>query len=223
MSAHTRGVSIATVGLVVCLFAAFAFGQSSRRSRRNEAPPPPEPQLSLAQISQIQTREFEADFDVAYRATVAVLLERGWQLETTDKETGLIQATSLHTQDVIGPNRDNLTNDPEIEATREEMRNFRGREGMSFPTWTRWERLTILLEPWGANRIRGRISIVKRGSLASGKHLYPNPRIFGYGGKKILESGQEQSVMVLDPKSYEVLFQSIEEAIALRAGIRGRR
>jgi hypothetical protein len=199
-----------------------AFGQSSRRSKKSEAAPPPKPQLTLAQLSEIQTREFSADFDVAYRATVAVLLERGWQLEATDKEAGLIQATSLHTQDVIGPNRDDLRDHPEIGEAREAMRSFRGSEDMSFPTWTRWERLTVLLEPWGSGAIRGRISIVKRGSLASGMHYYPNPSIFGYKGKKILDSGQEQSVMVADPKSYEVLFQSIEQAISIRAGLGGR-
>lgn len=202
-----------------------AAGQSSRptaqprkssRSSRDAAPPPMAPSFTPAQIAAMQTKELKSDFDTAFRSAAATVHELGWQIDLVDKDAGLIQASSFRTLDVIGPEDDARTSDPIIEETREGLRAFEGKEDISMAVWTRWDKLTVLLEPWGAGTVRARISIVKYGTLPSGLHYYPYPKAFGYKGKRILESAKEQSMLHLDPKTYEVLFQQIRNAIVTR-------
>lgn len=191
----------------------------SRRASRQAPASVEAPAFTPAQISSMQNKEFDADFETAYKATAAALHEQGWQIDLVDKASGLIQASSFRTQDVIGPEDDERTDDPVIQETRQEMREFNGRIDMSMAVWTRWDRLTVLIEQWGRGKVRVRISIVKYGSLPSGLHFYPFPKAFGYTTKKVLESAREQSVRLIDPKTYEVIFQQIRNGITARQNV----
>ena len=54
----------------------------------------------------MQTRELSGDFATAFSATLSVLQDEGWQIDVVDKESGIIQASSLKRQDSIGPAED---------------------------------------------------------------------------------------------------------------------
>ena len=59
--------------------------------------------LSPTQHAAMQTKELSGSFDNAFKATISVLQDHGWQIDEVERDSGLIQATSAHYQDVIGP------------------------------------------------------------------------------------------------------------------------
>lgn len=61
----------------------------------------PAPQLSPLELQSIQSREIEADKDVVFNAVVSVFQDKGYTIESADRETGFI--TAKGTRQVITP------------------------------------------------------------------------------------------------------------------------
>jgi hypothetical protein len=177
------------------------------------APPPP---LSSQQRSSMQTKELNGDFATAFAATISVLQDEGWELIEVDRESGIIQASSLKRQDIIGPAEDWYA---ERDAGYRDKLAKEARKSESRPAaWTRWEQLTAHIEPWGKNTVRERITITKFGSLASHTYSLSDKK----GRDKIsTEGGKEQSLIIENPATYQYLFQQIQRAIFIRQGLTG--
>lgn len=111
--------------------------------------PPP---LSAMQREAMQTKEVPGDFETVFAATLSVLQDEGWQIDAVERESGVIQASSLKRQALWGPESDWLY----------EQTSYR--TSMISVPWTRWERLTARVEPWKEGTVRVRITIVKCGS-----------------------------------------------------------
>ena len=119
--------------------------------------------LSAMQREYMQTKEIEGDFDTVFGSVLSVLQDEGWQIEAVDKSAGIIQASSLKRQELVGPSDDwRSPNDPVIKEIRKSAKQATHRD-LPVSTWTRWEQLTARVEPWGQNTVRARITIVKCG------------------------------------------------------------
>ncbi len=123
---------------------------------------PPRP-LSAAQREAMQTKEIVGEYSVVFGAVLSVLQDEGWQIETVDKDSGVIQARSLKTREAWGPMDDWRSADQKwVKEKRRLAQEYRERGNPV--DWTRWEELTARVEPWGVQRVRTRISIVRCGS-----------------------------------------------------------
>lgn len=177
------------------------------------------PSLSPQQRAAMQTKELKGNFHTGFSATISVLQDEGWQIDVVDKSSGIIQASSLKRQDIIGPGQDwYAERDPEYrqklikEAKKE-------KKGSGLLEWTRWEQLTAHIEPWGEDTIRHRITISKFGSLPTSTYSYTGKK----NKQKITTAGgKEQSIIVENPTTYQYLFQRIQRAIFLRQGLTGQ-
>jgi len=174
-----------------------------------QGPPPP---LSANQRAAMQTKELQGDFNTAFTAAVSVLQDEGWQLDTVDKAGGIIQASSLKRQELIGPENDWRAGDRGYIKELQKSSRDAAKRGAAYPVWTRWEQLTLHVEPWQKKTVRMRLTIVKCGSLPSGTTS-------GKKGRLIAVPGMEQSMVVDDGQVYKFLFQSIEKAIFVRQGL----
>jgi hypothetical protein len=178
------------------------------------APPPP---LSSQQRAAMQTRELSGTFATAFSATLSVLQDEGWEIDVVDKESGIIQASSLKRQDTIGPAEDWYA-EQNADYRDNLLKNARKSE-TALPEWTRWERLTAHIEPWGKNTVRHRITITKCGSLTPSTYSFSGKG----GGQKISTTGgKEQSLVIENPATYQYLFQQIQRAVFVREGMGGR-
>ncbi len=176
------------------------------------APPP----LSSQQRSAMQTKELKGGFPTVFAATISVLQDEGWQLDVIDRESGIIQASSLKRQDVIGPAEDWYID--QDEQYRDKLIKQAKKSESGVPEWTRWERLTAHIEQWEKHTVRERITIIKFGSLPTNTYSLSakNDR-----GKIQTVSGREQSMIVENPTTYQYLFQQIQRAIFVREGLSG--
>jgi len=178
--------------------------------------------LTPLQRGAMETKELSGDFPTAFKATISVLQDHGWQIDEVDSDSGLIQASSMRRQDVIGPANDARSGESIIQKTRAKIAKFKGDATVSPAVWTRWERLTAHVEPWGQNTVRLRMTIVRCGTLPAGLHYYPFPKAFGFKDNRVYENGQEQSRIIEDPQTYQLLFQKIQRAIFIRQGLTDR-
>ena len=98
-----------------------------------------------------------------FASVLSVLQDEGWQIETVDKNAGIIQASSLKRQELIGPEDDWRPADDAyiVQITKDAVKAQRKK--LPVATWTRWEQLTARVEPWTKNTVRTRITIVKCG------------------------------------------------------------
>jgi len=176
----------------------------------------PQP-LSTLQRAAMQTKELQGDFNTAFAATISVLQDEGWQIDVVDKPSGIIQASSLKRQDIIGPaddwqaERDAQYRDGLIKKAA------KNRQGPGLIEWTRWEQLTAHIELWGTGSVRQRITITTFGSL---------PTAYAVAGKKKgadiqMRGGKEQSAIIENPVAYQYLFQQIQRAVFVRQGLNG--
>jgi len=177
------------------------------------APPPP---LSSQQRSSMQTKELDGDFATAFAATISVLQDEGWELIEVDRGSGIIQASSLKRQDIIGPAEDWYA---ERDAGyRDQLAKQAKKSESGLAEWTRWEKLTAHIEPWGKKTVRERITITKFGSLAAHTYSFSDKK----GRDKIsTDGGKEQSLIIENPATYQYLFQQIQRAIFIRQGLTG--
>lgn len=183
-------------------------------------PPRVETRMTPMQRSAMQTKELPGTYQAAFRATISVLQDHGWSIDVVDMESGIIQASSTRRKEVVGPEDDyRADTDPLIEKTRRKLSRFKGSKKVASPMWTRWDKVTVHIEPWGENTVRERVTVVRAGSLPSGFYYYPCPKAFGYGKKKVRITGHEQEVVVEDPQTYQALFQQIRKAIFVREAL----
>ncbi len=177
------------------------------------APPPP---LSSQQRSSMQTKELNGNFATAFAATISVLQDEGWQLVEVDRDSGIIQASSLKRQDVIGPAEDWYAE--RDSGHRDKLVKQAKKSESGLAEWTRWEQLTAHIEPWGKKTVRQRITITKFGSLAPHTYSFSDKK----GRDKISTAGgKEQSLIIENPATYQYLFQQIQRAIFIRQGLTG--
>ncbi len=204
MPARSCGIIIAV--LLVSGLLCGCFVGSSRI-----APPPP---LSSQQRSSMQTKELNGDFATAFAATISVLQDEGWQIVEVERDSGIIQASSLKRQDIIGPAEDWYA---ERDAGyRDKLSKQAKKSAAGLSAWTRWEQLTAHIEPWGKNTVRERITITKFGSLTPHTYSFSDNK----GRDKIsTEGGTEQSLIIENPATYQYLFQQIQRAIFIRQGL----
>ena len=178
--------------------------------------------LEPLQRGAMQTRDLQGDFETAYAATLSVLQDHGWQLDTIDKASGIIQASSLKRQDILGPQDDWRRQDPK--AFEDWKREAMGEENQEpLPEWTRWEQLTAHIEAWGQGTVRERVSIVECGARPSSTRTVKDRRMFGLRSEErtVAEPALEQSIQVDDPAAYQRLFEEIQRALFIRQGLTG--
>ena len=170
--------------------------------------------LSSQQRAAMQTKELEGSFDTGFSATISVLQDEGWQITVVDKSSGIIQASSLKRQSIIGPAEDwhNKMDSNYIETLKKNAE----KRGSGLLDWTRWEQLTVHIEPWGKNSIRERITITKFGSLPSNTYSYANKKDIQ---RTATIGAKEQSIVVESPATYQYLYQKIQRAIFIRQGL----
>jgi hypothetical protein len=173
------------------------------------------PELSPMQRAAIQTKTLNGDAATAFTAALSVLQDHGWQLSAVDKQGGIIQASSLKTQAFNGPTEEYLATDRSYQRKMRKIMKRSQDQGVAFPQWTRWDQLTLQVEPWQKNTVQMRISVVKCGVLPSGAMMKT---------KKVMVPipGLEQSLVVDDPQVYTLLFQEIQKAIFVRQGLKGK-
>lgn len=170
--------------------------------------------LTTQQRSAMQTKELNGTFDTGFTATISVLQDEGWQIKVVDKPSGIIQAASLKRQSIIGPVEDwHSKADPDY---IENLKKDAVKKGSGLLEWTRWEQLTVHIEPWGKNTIRVRITITKFGSLPSNTYSYSDKKDIQ---KTTTIGAKEQSMVLEDPATYQYLFQKIQRAIFIRQGL----
>jgi hypothetical protein len=204
---HSVSCIVSLSLLTACLLGGCFFGTG-----RLTPPPPP---LSSQQRAAMQTRELSGNFATAFSATLSVLQDEGWQIDVVDKESGIIQASSLRRQDTIGPGEDWYAE--QESAYRDNLVKSARKNETAIPEWTRWERLTAHIEPWGKNTVRHRITITKSGSLTPSTYSFSGKG----GGQKISTTGgKEQSLVIENPATYQYLFQQIQRAIFIREGLK---
>jgi len=178
----------------------------------------PPPHLTTQQRAAMQTKEMQGTFDTGFNATISVLQDEGWQLDIVDKQSGVIQASSLKRQDIIGPGEDWRAEQDSDYREKIIKRAEKEKEGPGLLEWSRWEQVTAHIEPWGKDSIRQRITITKFGKLPSHTYSYSAKR----GNEKVAtEGGKEQSVIIENPAVYQYLFQRIQRALFIRQGLTG--
>lgn len=170
--------------------------------------------LTTQQRAAMQTKELDGNFDTGFTATLSVLQDEGWQIKVVDKPSGIIQAASLKRQSLLGPVDDwhSKVNPDYIESLKKNA----AQKGAGMLEWTRWEQLTVHIEPWGKNTIRERITITKFGSLPSNTYSYTDKKEIQ---KTATIGAKEQSMVLEDPAAYQYLFQKIQRAIFIRQGL----
>lgn len=170
--------------------------------------------LTAAEREEIQIRVFEGDFDTAYSATIAVLQDKEWDLEEINKESGVIQAVTKKREDKLGPSEDWKRGKP-----RKHRKGGRKKDEV-LNKWTRWEKLTCHIEPWGGGKVRQRITIAKYGMLPAVTYSYS---VGSFGNRKVVNvnaPAKEERVIDEDPLVYGRLYNYIEKALAARRDLK---
>ena len=195
--------------LGVALLIALVSGCASRGPVVYQPPP-----LTAAEREEIQTRTPDAGFDIAFSAVLSVLQDDAWDLQDIKKESGVIMAFTKKRPDTIGPAEDWRR---ELEAKKKKRPKAGKDEDESIINqWTRWEKLTAHIEPWGSGKARIRISIVNFGALPAVTYSYPVNSMFTRKTITVNAQATEEQVVVEDPVAYSKLFTKIEKAIADR-------
>ena len=168
--------------------------------------PPP---LTAAEREEIQTRTFDTNFDTAFSAVIAVLQDNAWDIQDVQKDSGLIMAYTKKRPDTIGPSEDWRR---DHDAKKRAKPRKEGDESI-INQWTRWEKLTAHIEPWGGGRSRVRISIVNFGALPAVTYSYPVNSLFTRKNITVNAQATEEQVVVEDPVPYTREFSKIEKAV----------
>jgi hypothetical protein len=164
----------------------------------------------------MQTRTFASSLDTVFAANIAVLQDIGWNIDTADKASGLIKATTNKRQEALSPKEEKIT-DYELRRKTVESRS----EAMN--KWTRWEELTLHVEPWGANAVHERVVTVRCGSLPpmSYKTRMREPATKKKQDVFVNAPAQEDRLELQLPEVYQDLFERIQKAVAERQARQG--
>jgi len=166
--------------------------------------------LSTAERAAMQTRGFAASLDTVFSSTVAVLQDRDWKILKADLASGIIQAESRRRVEALSPKEESLTD----VKTRKKLVEQRD---SAADQWTRWDTLTIHIEPWG-NQVRERITMSRCGALPPMTYKkYINSSFFSKGREVTVNApASEESAEMLFPEVYAEFFGQIEKAIGVR-------
>ena len=161
-----------------------------------------------------QATVFTGKLDVVFAATIAVLQDNGWRLDSVDRAAGLIRATSAHKIESLGPEDERELN---LQTRRETVQ----RRADVTQKWSRWQELVIHTEPWdGGARTRQRIVLTLRGTLPAMSYHEEQGGAWYRRGRDVLIHAppEEQAVEVTMPEAYRELFERIEKALRQRQG-----
>ena len=193
----------------VMLQIAFLNGCASRGPVVYQPPP-----LTAAEREEIQTRTFDADFALTFSAVIAVLQDNAWDLQDIQKDSGVIMAYTKKRSDTIGPAED-WRRDQDAKK-KKKAKHKKDDDALIINQWTRWEKLTAHVEPWGGGKARVRISIVNFGALPAVTYSYPVDSLFTRKNITVNAQATEEQVVVEDPVAYTREFTKIEKAVADR-------
>ena len=199
-----RTIRILPAGLL--LAAALAAGCQSGRSGKS-APPRPEP-LAQPERAAMQTRVFSVSEGVLFSATIAVLQDLEWKLDSVDRAAGLIRASNLRRLEPLGPREETITS---FEWRRRAIKHRASEKDQ----WTRWDTMVIHIEKWPNQQSRARIIISRNGSLPAMSY----PARMERRDVIINAPAKEEAVELLLPEVYEALFKEIELAVLDRTGV----
>jgi hypothetical protein len=180
-----------------------------------QTPPaqPAAPKVLLpADRAAFQTMIYTGKLDAVFAATIAVLQDVGWKLESVDKSAGLIRAATARRNESLGPEDERELN---LQTRRETTRLHAD----ITKKWARWQELVIHTEPWqGGGQTRQRIVLTQRGTLPAMSYYEEQNGAWYRRGRSVLIHAPpaEQSVEVDLPEAYRDLFDRIEKALRLR-------
>ncbi len=180
--------------------------------------PPPKPALPRSALppdrAAFQTMIYTSKLDIVFSATIAVLQDIGWRLDSVDKAAGLIRATTAHKTEALGP-------DDERELDLQTRRETVKHHADVTQKWSRWQELVIHTEPWdGGAHTRQRSVMTLRGTLPAMSYHVEQDGAWYRRGRDILIHAppEEQSVEVTMPEAYRDLFERTEKAMRQRQG-----
>lgn len=169
--------------------------------------PRPEP-LAQPERAAMQTRVFPVSEGVLFSATIAVLQDLEWKLDTVDRAAGLIRASNLRRLEPLGPREETIAS---FEWRRKAIKSRSSEKDQ----WTRWDSMVVHIEKWPRQQSRARIIISRNGSLPAMSY----PARVDKRDVIINAPAKEEAVELLLPEVYDVLFKQIEQAVLDRTGI----
>jgi len=155
--------------------------------------------------STMQTRIFSAPEDAVFAATVAVLQDLGWKLDTVDRASGMIRASTAKRLEPLGPKEENITS---FEWRRTAIQKRTSEKDQ----WMRWDEMVAHIEKWPKDQTSQRIVLSRRGSLPAMSY----PARIDRRDVIINAPAKEESVEIQLGDVYDTLFQRIEKAIRER-------
>jgi len=179
--------------------------------------PPDKPMLSVEQRREVQTHVYTAPLDVVFAATIAVFQDLGWTLETVDKSSGLIRASTVKRPDCFGPEDER---DYDVQRRRE-MSAYREDPSKK---WMRWREAVVHMEPWN-HGTRQRIVLSLRGALPAMSYRERERNSSFRPGRdvEIHAPPAEQTVEITLREAYDDLFARIKAAVQQRKDMRSER
>ena len=163
------------------------------------------PPLSSADRAAIQSCMYYAPVDVVFSATIATLQDLGWALDTVDKASGLIRATTQKRLEPLGPQEERIT---DFEFRRQTIQKRTSEKDQ----WTRWEEMVIHTEPWSNGQTRQRLVFNRHGSLPA---LSYKTKLEGKEGMINAPAREERVEMELR-EVYADVFARITKAVSER-------
>ena len=189
------------VGLTIALT-----GCRNMRVVEPEAQPP---ELSPEQRREMQTRQWDAPMDVVFSAAVDEIQDLGWTLDSVDKASGVIRASTAKRLEALGPEEEKFYDASVLK------RKTKGRPDVA---WTRWMEAAIHIEPWGNGKTRQRIVLNLRGLVPAMSYLKrQEARGFTRAHDVMVNApAVEESVEVEFQETYRELFDRVGSGIAQR-------
>ena len=160
------------------------------------------PDVMPGERAAMQTRIFPAPEDAVFAATVAVLQDLGWKLDTVDRASGIIRASTEKRLEPLGPKEENITS---FEWRRKAIQKRSSEKDQ----WTRWDELVAHIEKWPGRQARERIVLSRCGSLPAMSY----PARVDKREVIINAPAKEESMEIPLAEVYAALFQRIEAAV----------
>ncbi|MGD9874504.1 MAG: hypothetical protein AB7T27_09575 [Kiritimatiellia bacterium] len=169
-----------------------------------------QPEITPEQRAGMQSRIYRAAPDTVFAGTIAVLQDIGWKLDSVDRASGLIRATTEKRLEPLGPQEEKVT---DFDFRREAI----SKRTTEKDQWTRWEEMVIHTEPWPGGMTQQRIVFSRRGSLPAMSYADRIHR----REVMINAPAREESVELLLPEVYADVFTRINKAVTERISRQG--
>ena len=179
---------------------------------RSAPPSAPQAEVVLPETrAAMQVGVYTGQYDVVFGATIDVLQELSWRLDSVDKSAGIILASTVRGLESLGPEDEKST---DLKVRRAVVR----RRADITQKWSRWHELIIHTEPWGAGLVRQRIVLNLRGALPAMSYSErEDGGVFTKGRSVVINAPpEEQSVEVSVPEAYGDFFDRIRKAVRAR-------